>query len=453
MQNSQGCTDTATATVAIIPAPIADFAPDGVCLHQTIIFADQSTFPGGIITTWTWDFGDGSPVAVIQNPSHLYTNVGTYPVKLIITSNTGCADTVIKNIVVHPLPHALFTSGNGCKGSIIPFTDQSTIANPDALSAWTWDFGDLSSLNNNQNTFHQYSNIGSFSASLLVISNFGCRDSITKTVTINPPYVLTFSAPDTTGCSPLCVNFHSQINMPAGSHASYMWDFGDGSPLGQTANPNHCYKDTSTTVVEKFTVTLTVSPDTGCISVLTKNNYIVVNPSPVAKFSADPNPASILNPTISFTNLSAGATAWNWNLGDLTTTNLNTPLPHTYADTGSYLVTLIDSNSFSCFDTARLMIFIEPDFSFYIPSAFSPNGNGINDNFQGYGYGIIDYEMFIFDRWGNEIYHTTDYTQPWNGKVNQGIEAELMDVYIYTFKIKDVKGKKHDYKGTITLVK
>ncbi len=453
VKNSQGCTDTAMATVVLYPSPIADFNPDGACLNQAITFNDLSAFSGGIINGWSWDFGDGTAQVFIQNPVHLYANLGTYLVTLIVTTAGGCVDTISKNIVVHPLPQALFTAGKGCKGSIVPFTDQSTTSGSDALLLWSWDFGDGSPLNNNHNTFHQYNNVGSFTTHLLVISNFGCRDSTTQVVVINPPLVGNFTASDTVGCSPLCVNFQNQFIIPAGSHASYLWDFGDGSPFDLSSNPKHCFINNSLSLSQTFSVSLTVTPDTGCVTTVSKTNYITVVPSPIADFTVDPSTTSILFPIISFTNLSSGENAWNWNFGDLSLSSIINPPPHTYADTGTYNVTLIVSNQFSCSDTAVRPISIEADWSFYIPSSFTPNGNGINDKFQGYGFGIIEYEMLIFDRWGNKVYQTADYNLPWDGMVNHSKETEISEVYVYQFNIKNVKRQKHSYRGIVTLVR
>ncbi len=96
---------------------------------------------------------------------------------------------------------------------------------------------------------------------------------------------------------------------------------------------------------------------------------------------------------------------------------------------------------------------LEPDFLFYIPNAFTPDGDGVNDTFIGKGVFIKEFEMTIFDRWGNLIYKTTDINKGWDGKANHGTEAAQKDVYIYSIKITDIKRGKHSYKGIVTLVK
>ena len=453
VKDIHGCTDTAQSTVTLFPKPIADYSPHDVCLNQPINFANMSSIPAGTITAWSWDFGDGSPMVFVQSPSHFYADTGTYSVPLIITSNKGCKDTAAKNVTVHPLPHAKFSSENVCKGSIVPFSDLSTLSGVDILQFWSWSFGDGSTLNNNQNTQHLYNAIGSYTSKLLVVSNFGCRDSITKIIAVNPNPVVNFSAPDTVGCDPLCVNFQNSSSIASGTNSSYLWTLGDGNTSLQAENLNHCYTNNSVDLPVTFSVSLTVTSDSGCVSALSKHNYITVNPNPIAHFTVDPKSVSIMNPVISYTDLSLGANIWNWDLGDHTTSAFENPLPHTYPDTGKYTVTLIVSNQYSCFDTAHETLVIEPDWAFYIPNMFSPNGDGINDSFQGYGYGLLEYEMFIFDRWGNNIFHTVDYDYPWDGKANGGKEKAQMDVYVYVINIKDIKAGRHSYKGIVTLVK
>ena len=90
---------------------------------------------------------------------------------------------------------------------------------------------------------------------------------------------------------------------------------------------------------------------------------------------------------------------------------------------------------------------------FYIPNTFTPDNDGMNDNFSGKGLFIKNYEMTIFDRWGNQLYRTFDIYKPWDGKTNKGNEIAPTDVYIYSIKVTDFKMKKHNYRGIVTLVR
>lgn len=450
-RDQRGCSDTASVRVSLHPPPTANFTPTDVCIGQAINFNNLSSVQSGNITSQVWNFGDSSPTSTAQNPSHTYSSVTTYQASLTVTTNNGCKDTVTKNIIVHPLPNAAISSVNACAGSIVAFNDASTLTTPDVIQTWAWNFGDGSPIKNNKNTSHLYPNAGTYPIQLIITSNFGCKDTAVKSLTINPNPAVSFTANDTVECSPLCVEFQSVV-ANAGNNPSYQWNYGDNGALGNSANGNHCYINNTTQPLD-FTVSLTVTSDSGCTAVITKNDYVTSNPNPTADFIAQPNTTSIMNPEVTITNLSSDETVWSWNFGDLSTSTIENPEPHNYADTGTYTISLIVNNNYSCYDTAYRTITIEPDWAFFIPNVFSPNNDNINDTYQGYGYGLLEYNMSIFDRWGNHIYETDNYNSPWDGRANYGKEIAQQDVYIYQFVIRDIHGYAHTYRGTVTLVR
>lgn len=447
------CSDTLHDSISVFPMPVANFSYNNVCLNEATIFNDSSSILNGSLASWSWDFGDGTTLVTIQNPTHIYANPGTYTVSLTATSSTNCLNTLTKNVVVHPLPEAKFSAPNVCDGNSIMFTDLSSILSTDTIETWTWDLGDGSPFSNIQNPSHVYPAAGFHTVQLSVASGFGCTDSISKISIINPNPVIDYSAANTLGCEPLCSDFQNLSAILTGTIASWLWDFGDGSPFGNIKDPNHCYTNNFEYSPISFNVTLTATSDSGCVSLLTKNNYLTVNPQPNASFSVQPQTASIVDPVISITNLSTGGNYWNWNFGDSDTSSVFNPDPHAYPDTGIFTIMMITSTQYNCMDTAYQTIVIEPNFLFYIPNTFSPDGDGVNDSFSGKGIFINEFEMTIFDRWGNLIYQTNDINKPWDGKANRGADGAQADVYIYNFKLTDLKMAKHNYKGIVTLLR
>jgi gliding motility-associated-like protein len=147
---------------------------------------------------------------------------------------------------------------------------------------------------------------------------------------------------------------------------------------------------------------------------------------------------------------------WEWSFGDGATLSSATQNPvHAYPTdlAASYIATLIVHNTNGCADTVEHPVEIQPEFTFFIPNAFTPNGDAINDDFNGTGIGIIKYEMIIFDRWGNLIFYTDSLDKPWDGRANHGSEMAQQDVYVWKVKLTDVFDKKHNYIGTVTIVK
>jgi gliding motility-associated-like protein len=180
-----------------------------------------------------------------------------------------------------------------------------------------------------------------------------------------------------------------------------------------------------------------------------------VYPLSVADFSVSPTTTTITDPVININNLSTGADSWSWIFGGSLTdsSSLQIPPAQTYVDTGSYIIRLITNTQYNCPDTAYRTIVIEPDFMFYVPNAFTPNDDGVNDTFIGKGMFIHEFEMMIFDRWGNLVYETNDMNKPWDGKVNGGVEPAQKDVYVYSITVKDFRMEKHKYQGTVSILR
>jgi gliding motility-associated-like protein len=274
-----------------------------------------------------------------------------------------------------------------------------------------------------------------------------CATIAPVTVAVNPSPVALFVGSGS-GCVPVSVTFTDQSTISSGSITGWNWTFGDGG-TSTVQNPSHVYSSAG-----NYTVTLTVTSNTGCTGTLTITNMIHVLNRPVASFTA-PMQTSITNPVVQFSNNSVGGTSYIWNFGDpncSSSDNASTlPNPaHEYSMVGTYCALLVASNG-ACTDTAKLCVVIAPLFTFYVPNAFSPNGDGTNDEFYGKGENIVSYEMSIFDRWGNSLFHTEDINKHWDGTVHGNVAQE--DVYVYVINIKDNLGEGHKYIGSVTLVR
>ena len=281
-----------------------------------------------------------------------------------------------------------------------------------------------------------------------------CSQPVTdvSTVTVNPLAVGFMSAPVTSGCEDLAVNFSGLSDIGV----SYDWNFGDGTPSDTGTTATHIYETDGL-----FDVTMTVTTALGCISTVTNPGYVFVKPAPVAGFTSSPIGATTTSPLVNFTDQSLGADSWHWDFiytepvtGFYTDTLQNTSF--SYPDSGTYVVQQIVYNSFQCSDTAYNHVEILPEYVIYVPNAFTPNNrDGVNDVFIPKGVGIdpANYEFSIFDRWGNQIFKTTDVNQGWDGKANGGSKIAQTDVYVWKIRTKDVRGEDHSYVGHVTIVK
>lgn len=151
-----------------------------------------------------------------------------------------------------------------------------------------------------------------------------------------------------------------------------------------------------------------------------------------------------------YSTASQDVVSYFWNFGDGQTSTLINP-EHTYADSGYYNVMLIVTNEFGCTDTAFEFIYAYPDFRFFIPNTFTPNGDALNDVFTGLGIGFIKYEMRIFDRWGAEIFFTNDLNRGWPGTA--GNSNCQIGVYVYRVDLETPAELKHQFIGHVNLLR
>lgn len=402
-------------------------------------------------TTYFWFPSTGLSNTNIANPIASPSTTTTYTV---IVSDGICADTAFTTVNVNPLPNANFSSNVVCQGSSTNFTD---LSNPGSGSIvnWNWNFGDASSASSQSNPIHLYANDSTYNVTLIVTNQDGCSDTINLPVSIASTPIVNFTADTLDGCPTLCVNFQDQSSVANGNIIGWNWNFGDGSNSSIQQNPSHCFS-----IPGSYTITLSTITSGGCTNTLVIPNMITVHPVPQANFSANPTVASILNPTIAFTDESQGnPIAWSWNFGDPTTTsdvdnNQNTAYTYSSEYGATYSVNLIVTNQFGCVDDTTINVIIQPDFAFFIPNAFTPNNDGINDGFFGTGYGITKYEINIFDRWGNLIFKSDDINQSWDGTVQgKGGDIAQIDVYVWKVNLSDVFDQKHNFIGHVSLLK
>ncbi|GIK70125.1 MAG: hypothetical protein BroJett020_14200 [Bacteroidota bacterium] len=270
--SDSGCTSSITKTIQIYSNPTANFSAPNQCLYDAVNFFDQSVVGNATITGWNWNFGDNT-TSNIQHPSHLYSFYNNYQVQLIVTSSQGCNDTIIKTVVVHPVPTANFTANNVCLGDPTNFVNLSTI--PQGSFSEQWFFGDGS----NTNTFnatHNYLQPGNFIPYLVITSDSGCKDTAFLNIEVWAIPEPQFSLNNT--CENDTVIFTDLSQIVLGNIVGWTWDFGNGLPVSNQQNPYNFYYAPG-----GYTVILTTTSDKGCVKTLTKQ--IDIFPSPKVEFA------------------------------------------------------------------------------------------------------------------------------------------------------------------------
>jgi len=249
----------------------------------------------------------------------------------------------------------------------------------------------------------------------------------------------------TSGCQPFMIEF---IENGSADNHSFVWDFGDGL-MSLHQNPQHLFKTAGV-----FDISINVEDIYGCKNSKTIYDMIRINPKPSAKFTANPEITSVIEPTVFFTNHSLLADTFIWNFSDESSSILENPV-HTFPNytTGKYNVELITSTKFSCRDTANMEITINDKFTFFAPTAFSPDFDGLNDIFRVYGNGIDNknFNMIIYNRWGETIFETNDMFYGWNGMISGKICSS--GTYYWLVKYKNTQGIEYTETGTVTLIR
>lgn len=437
------CASTQSVDILVNPNPQAAFNANQGCENQPTVFSDQSTVAAGFFNRWEWDFGDGVGSSTDEDPTYSYVGTGDFDVTLVVETAAGCTDTVTQQVSVNPTPDVQFTAGNSCIGDDVTIANNTT-PNDNTIAQWDWTFGDGNTSSNVQ-PVHQYSGLGTFTIQLTATSDSGCIASASQDVEVYPYPTTGFSFSAFEGCAPFDVVFEDESTInPNYSIGSYEWSFGDGN-TSTSGSPSNTYTSSGTFDVSLITTT----QDGGCSDTLAYSDLVTVFLTPEASFYFDPENPTTLNPTIQFFNTTTDGAEYIWNFGDGNTSTAVNP-ENEYLEEGSYFITLIATNGI-CTSSASDSITINPETFIYIPNAFTPNGNELNDGFIPKGIGIIDFNMTIYDRWGNQLYYTATMDEPWNGLLD-GREMPA-DVYVYRIDIVDILGEERCYRGSVTLVR
>lgn len=348
--NNLGDTDTETILVEARTAPTAAFTstPDNGPNPLTVNFdaSGTTTGSGASITSYSWDFDDGSSAGSGVTPSHDFVNAGTYTVTLTVTNDEGDTDQVTDSITVRTAPVASFTTtpDNGVSPLSINVDATASTAGTGSITTYSWDWGDAEPDDTGSTQTHTYTSAGTYTITLTITNDSGDTDTETDTVTVRTAPTAAFTSTPDNGQMPLTVAFDaSTTNVGSGSSiTSYSWSWGDGTPDGTGQTPNHTY-----TTADSFTVTLTVTNDNGDTD--TETDTIVSRSGPTASFTSTPdNGAAPLDVTFDAAASTEGdgssITGYVWDFGDASSAGSGVNPTHQYTSDGTYTATLTVTN-------------------------------------------------------------------------------------------------------------
>jgi large repetitive protein len=366
--SANGCKDSVSSVINVYAKPIATFiTPASQCFsNNNFSFVNNSTGAA----SYLWYFGDGT-ISTVQNPTHSYATANTYTVKLIVTNINGCKDSISRSIIVFPKPTAAFTTpASQCFSN----NNFSFVNNSTGGATYLWYFGD-GTTSTIQSPTHSYATANTFTVKLVITSTNGCKDSVSRIITVFIKPTAAFTTPASQCFSN---NNFSFVNNSTGG-ASYIWHFGDGT-TSTLQNPTHSYATPNT-----FTVKLIVTNINGCKDSISRS--ITVFPKPTAAFTTA-TPQCLSNNNFTFTNTTTGGATYLWFFGDGTTsTNINPT--HNYATANTFTVKLIATSINGCRDSMIKVInvYANPAVSFITPASqcFSNNSFSFVNNSIGTG--------------------------------------------------------------------
>jgi large repetitive protein len=436
--DSHGCTTTQQIIITQ-PAPLTVVltgSQNFVCKGQPQQI--NAVAAGGTLPyTYLWSTGGNtSSITVIPVATTTYT--------ITITDANGCSVTGTNTIIISSMSASTGQNSTICSGESATLTVYASGGGGEYTYLWLPGGGITISITVTPTITTIYT--------VIITDACSSIDTAYETVVVNPLPNMNFEADVRAGCSPLCVEFSNTCTISSGSITEWSWSFGDGSQAN-SKSAAYCYPNAG-----QYGVTLTATSNLGCSQSLEKPAYITVYATPKAEFVANPQPTTIRNPVIQFTNQTPeqdNIASWLWNFGatgDSNSSNAINPF-HRYTDTGTYRVTLTVMSIHGCTDTVAHDVIIAPYFTLYFPNAFTPNGDGLNDTFYPKGMYVKTFEMYIYDRWGNQLFHTNDINQGWDGKVHGGGNISQEDVYVYIATATDVEGETFNYTGKVTLLK
>lgn len=446
--SDKGCKDTITQPMTVNALPLTDFDVINACEGDTHNFLDLT--PGNI-SGWSWTFGDGGG-SQSQNPVHNYQAPNAYNVTLTVTDDNGCQKDQTKTVFLWPNPTADFTYENKCFNTITEFTDRSVLDDPygTSIQGWSWNFGDPQSgaanTSSQVNPVHNYPVGATYQATITVVSDRGCTNTITAPVNvaeINPPIGIGDTVCPGYGAAPRATNVADGITIE-------WYDEETGGAVVGTGLIHY-----SAPIFQGRRFWIGMLDKDGCRSNRVPV-WVRVHPNPVGEFMVSNSQLAIPNAIADFgwtpTWWPGDSLTFTWDFGDGSTSNDQFPV-HQYQHEGQYAVSLNIVNEFGC-QANYLHEFIDVDQTFLliVPNAFTPNGDGINDEFTITHRLITDLNTQIFDRWGRLIYETNDINFSWRGLDPDG---SLMSegVYVYNMQGYAYDGTKVTKTGTVTLIK
>lgn len=423
------CVDSTSVEVRVFPGINAAFTAAGSCPGIPITLTNQSTTNYGTITDQFWSFGDGSS-AIEQTPEKIYQRDGLFTITLSIENDIGCKATARDTLRIHPRPTAAFDLAGQCIFEQINLTNRSTLTRGQ-FAQYTWIITGDSVIGQSRDANYVFQQAGVYTVQLITESDKGCLDTAQQTITIRPkPDAIVFG--DTVVCP------GEPVLLSAAGGDTYNW-----GPFGaDLATPNE--PNTLAYPTQKTTYIVTAADD--CYF---DTAHITVDVHPTPLIDAMPDTTVRAREPVTL-RATTDASPLYWSPATFIADTTQQP-PVAYPEANiTYQVRVV--NDFGCPAEDSVTIYVLPICNeLFIPEAFSPNGDGLNDFFAPVDYGQTELVHFqVFNRYGQLLYESNAFGQSWDGTL-QG-QPQPIGTYAYLLRVL-CNGAPVQYSGNFTLLR
>lgn len=431
VKDANNCTTTATVDITQPPLLQVQANSTKICKGQNTVISGTAT--GGVGPySYAWNNVAGSNTLFI-NPSSstIYS--------LSATDANGCKSLIDTSIVLVAGPITLSVSPTQTICSGKSATLSATAIGGAGSYEYQWFPGNIKS------------NTITVTLSKNTVFTVSVNDNCTQPTPVAITTVITenlgaskISADLTKGCEPLCITFTNSAFAVDSLIQSSSWVYSDGTGAN-TFSASHCFTTAGTYSVYNSFLSKLGCPGTATLGEIT------VYPKPNAEFVASDYSVTSSSPNVFFTNQSSNATHYFWDFAGQQSTMDENP-SYSFTEPGKYLVAFVASNTY-CSDTTLKVIECLPEFVFYAPNVFTPNGDNLNDRFlpKGFGWKTESYRLEVFDKWGELLFSSRHFDEGWDGFYKGDLVAN--GAYVWTAYVEDYNSRKHEYKGTVTLIK
>jgi gliding motility-associated-like protein len=421
------------------------------CGNRTVTVINES-INEAFIEEYNWKFN--LPGQVLEYDTRdvtvTFPDTGIYDAVLVLNPNSmveRCRDTARLQIGVFGAINSDFDFDyDTCVSGPVTFTELASTEN-DRIVRYRWDYDD-GNFGDMGNHDYFYSIPGAFDVGLTVEDNRGCQAAIRKQLPYFPVPALVVAQPDRfVACNPGQILFNN-LSEPVNEEYTINWDFGDGQ-FGEGLSIEHIYQNPGV-----YSVDIEIISPIGCQVDASFRNWILIKQSPDAGFVYTPQELNDLQREVFFTNQSTMADGFQWEFGDGGFAFEENPV-HEYRDTGVFETVLIAFSDNGCTDTASAVLDIQPLNRYFLPNAFSPNDDGLNDEFTGKGLlkGVKAFSMTIWNRWGELVFETDDPGESWKGELNNGGTPSPKGVYHCRVEYVTSRGEQEVVETSLTLLR